>query len=61
MMPLLRKKLVTGMAHITGGGIPGNLVRILPEGCGALITPEWTCSPRIFTLIRSLEMCWTLK
>jgi len=23
------------MAHITGGGIPGNLVRVLPEGLGA--------------------------
>ena len=26
-----------GMAHITGGGIPGNLNRILPEGLDALI------------------------
>jgi phosphoribosylformylglycinamidine cyclo-ligase len=28
---------VRGMAHITGGGIPGNLVRILPEGVRAVI------------------------
>lgn len=26
---------VRGMAHITGGGIPGNLVRVLPQGLGA--------------------------
>jgi len=26
-----------GLAHITGGGIPGNLVRVLPEGCSAVI------------------------
>ena len=26
---------VRGMAHITGGGIPGNLVRVLPEGLAA--------------------------
>jgi phosphoribosylformylglycinamidine cyclo-ligase len=26
---------VRGMAHITGGGIPGNLVRVLPEGLWA--------------------------
>lgn len=51
--PLLEMKLVTGMAHITGGGIPGNLIRILPEGCGAFITPEWTVPP-IFRLIREL-------
>jgi phosphoribosylformylglycinamidine cyclo-ligase len=41
------------MAHITGGGIPGNLIRILPKGCGAFITPEWTVPP-IFRLIRLL-------
>ncbi len=26
---------VRGMAHITGGGIPGNLVRVLPDGLRA--------------------------
>ncbi len=53
MKPLLEEKLVTGMAHITGGGIPGNLVRILPVGCGALITPSWNIPP-IFSLIGKL-------
>ena len=28
---------VRGMAHITGGGIPGNLARVLPEGTRAAI------------------------
>lgn len=28
---------VKGMAHITGGGLPGNLARILPKGCAARI------------------------
>ena len=28
---------VRGMAHVTGGGIPGNLVRVLPEGTRASI------------------------
>ncbi len=51
--PLLEEQLVTGMAHITGGGIPGNLSRILPGGCGALITPEWKVPP-IFGLIERL-------
>jgi len=49
--PLLKEKLVKGMAHITGGGIPGNLPRVLPAGCGALIRPLWNI-PGIFELIR---------
>lgn len=49
--PLLKEKLVKGIAHITGGGIPGNLSRILPAGCGALIEPHWDV-PAVFELIR---------
>ncbi len=37
---------VSGLAHITGGGIPGNLVRVLPEGIEAVIDPgSWTLPP----------------
>lgn len=37
---------VRGMAHITGGGIPGNLVRVLPEGARAEIRlGSWTIPP----------------
>jgi phosphoribosylformylglycinamidine cyclo-ligase len=35
--PMLSSGLITGMAHITGGGITDNLPRILPEGTGAVI------------------------
>jgi phosphoribosylformylglycinamidine cyclo-ligase len=31
---------VHGMAHITGGGLPGNLVRVLPKGCAAEIVRD---------------------
>jgi phosphoribosylformylglycinamidine cyclo-ligase len=41
---------VRAMSHITGGGIPGNLPRVLPEGLGVKIEREWTCPP-IFDLI----------
>ena len=39
---------VSGLAHITGGGIPGNLVRILPEGIEAWINPDSWEVPRLF-------------
>jgi len=44
VMPVIAR--VHGIAHITGGGIPGNLVRVLPQGCEALIeTGSWTWPP----------------
>ncbi|HEU4698026.1 MAG TPA: phosphoribosylformylglycinamidine cyclo-ligase [Gemmatimonadales bacterium] len=40
-----------GLAHITGGGIAGNLVRILPEGCTAVVEPaSWELPPLFRTL-----------
>ena len=37
---------VHGIAHITGGGIAGNVVRMLPEGCRAVIDrSSWTVPP----------------
>jgi phosphoribosylformylglycinamidine cyclo-ligase len=43
-----------GMAHITGGGIPGNLVRILPAGCEAVVDPgSWELPPLFTTLQRA--------
>lgn len=46
VLPLLKDNLVQGMAHITGGGLPGNLVRVLPEGCRAQLDPKtWEIQP----------------
>ncbi len=42
---------VRSAAHITGGGIPGNLVRALPEGLGAVVdTSAWEV-PTVFELL----------
>lgn len=42
---------VHGFVHVTGGGIPGNVPRALPEGLGATIdTTAWVVPP-IFDLI----------
>lgn len=45
---------VKGMAHITGGGISGNLVRILPRGCRADVDRASWQVPPLFTLIQRL-------
>lgn len=48
------KQVVRGMAHITGGGLPGNVVRILPENCTAVLdTRKWTLPP-IFRFLQSV-------
>lgn len=49
--PLLSQGVIKGMAHITGGGIPGNLPRILPAGLGAVISLGSWPVPAIFELI----------
>lgn len=50
---LQKAGILKGMAHITGGGLPGNLPRILPEGLGAEIKRDsWTVPP-IFSLIQT--------
>ena len=49
-----RPGAVHAAAHVTGGGIPGNLPRALPEDCGAEVhLARWEV-PRIFQEIRRL-------
>jgi len=42
---------VHAFAHVTGGGIPGNLSRVLPEGTGAEIRRGSWPEPRIFAVV----------
>ena len=51
VLPLVRRDVIHGIAHITGGGITENLPRILPRGCGAVVDRSaWTPQP-VFRLI----------
>jgi len=51
LWPLLQEERVHGLAHITGGGIPGNLPRVLPEGLGAVVDrAAWPVPPVFRTL-----------
>lgn len=64
---VLEKYTIKGMAHITGGGLPGNISRIIPNGLGAHLNISSNKVPPIFTLIQELgnvpfdEMCSTFN
>ena len=46
MLALVKALPVHAMAHITGGGLPGNLPRVLPEGCDAIVDESsWNWPP----------------
>jgi phosphoribosylformylglycinamidine cyclo-ligase len=50
--PLLEAQLVTGMAHITGGGLVDNLPRVVPSGLSVTLdVATWEILP-IFHLIQ---------
>lgn len=42
---------VHALSHITGGGLPGNLPRVLPPTLGAVIDGRWP-EPAVFALVR---------
>lgn len=44
--------VVHGLAHITGGGIPGNLPRVLPEGLGAEVDRGAWEVPAVFQTLQ---------
>ncbi|MHC4219766.1 MAG: phosphoribosylformylglycinamidine cyclo-ligase [Planctomycetota bacterium] len=46
------KRIVSGMAHVTGGGLPGNLERVLPPEVDARIDGATWTPPPVFDLIR---------
>jgi len=41
------------LAHITGGGIAGNLVRVLPQGCEAVVDAGSWAWPPVFRLLKT--------
>jgi phosphoribosylformylglycinamidine cyclo-ligase len=47
VLALHRAGLLKAAAHITGGGLPGNLPRVLPEGTAAVLDRSWPV-PAVF-------------
>ena len=52
--PLLADPRLHAMAHITGGGIPGNLARVIPAGHHARVDRDSWRTPQIFREIQRL-------
>jgi phosphoribosylformylglycinamidine cyclo-ligase len=50
--PLLERDKIRALAHITGGGFPGNIPRVLPEGLGARVRRGSWNVPPLFRLIQ---------
>ncbi len=48
LLQLIEQVQVNALAHITGGGLPENLPRVLPEGCRAVIDSSGWSRPAIF-------------
>ncbi|MHC4699318.1 MAG: phosphoribosylformylglycinamidine cyclo-ligase [Planctomycetota bacterium] len=48
------KRVVHGMAHITGGGLVGNIPRVLPKDCNAVIKKSSWPRHEIFTFLQEL-------
>jgi phosphoribosylformylglycinamidine cyclo-ligase len=54
LRPLIERGLVNGLAHVTGGGIAGNLVRVLPAGTRATIERSTWTWPATFRALQAL-------
>jgi phosphoribosylformylglycinamidine cyclo-ligase len=48
------KRVVRGIAHITGGGLLENVPRVLPEGCAVELDPSTWRRPPVFDALQTL-------
>ena len=50
----IQSGMVKALAHITGGGLPENLPRVLPDGCDAVVHLHSWPVPPLFALVRDV-------
>jgi phosphoribosylformylglycinamidine cyclo-ligase len=50
--PLLERDKIRALVHVTGGGFPGNIPRVLPGGLGARVRRSAWPVPPLFRLIQ---------
>lgn len=53
-VPLAKRNLLNGMAHITGGGLLDNIPRILPKGMAAILDASAWKLPEVFRYLAKL-------
>jgi phosphoribosylformylglycinamidine cyclo-ligase len=54
VLAMLAVAEVHGLAHVTGGGLPGNVPRALPPGLAARLDPSSWSMPSVMRLIGAL-------
>jgi phosphoribosylformylglycinamidine cyclo-ligase len=59
LWPLLEEDRIHAMAHITGGGIPDNLARVLPEGLCAEVRIDAWPRPVLFEMLAAATQAST--
>jgi len=52
VLKLMAAVKVKGLAHITGGGLVGNVPRMLPEGMRAVLRKKMWPRPELFTMLQ---------
>ncbi len=50
--PLLERDKIRALVHVTGGGFPGNIPRVLPNGLGVRVRRSAWSVPPLFRLIQ---------
>ncbi|MCU7880526.1 MAG: phosphoribosylformylglycinamidine cyclo-ligase [Candidatus Thiodiazotropha sp. (ex Lucinoma aequizonata)] len=53
LLQLMQQVEIHALAHITGGGLPENLPRVLPPGCKAVIDSESWQLPPVFAWLQT--------
>jgi len=52
LLPIVRRGLIKGMSHITGGGFTENIPRVLPHGLGCSLDVTKWALPEVFKFLR---------
>ncbi len=52
LLEMFKTGTIDGLAHITGGGLTENVVRVLPENTGLVINPEAWPRPAVFNWLQ---------